>query len=167
MSTATTSRPRNCDRDVAPLHYQGGWTGRHSQPLHGQAGWTCRHPGAATPFDVRKPGPSVRTPYVNRDDLAIQSSAVADVAVAGFRGRRRTVRAPKRLPPKSNLFNRGSLKPLIDTIGPKEPWDTRSRLPHVKRRGCAGMTTGPTSLVVERVPRWRQVRPAGSGTMPT
>ncbi len=69
----------------------------------------------------------------------------------GCRGYQRNARAPKRLPPKSNLFNRASLKPLIDTIGPKEPRDTRSRLPHVERSGCAGMTRGSTHLAMARV----------------
>jgi len=45
-----------------------------------------------------------------------------------LRGRGRTVRAPKQLPLKSNLFNRGTPELLVDTIGPKEPWDTRPRL---------------------------------------
>ncbi len=44
--------------------------------------WTCRHPGAASPFDMRKPGPSVRTPYVNRDDLETITSRLQ-----GYRGR--------------------------------------------------------------------------------
>ncbi len=56
---------------------------------------------------------------------SLGDGCVRRVRFVGFRGYQRNARAPKRLPPKSNLFNRGSLKPLIDTIGPKEPWDTR------------------------------------------